>query len=420
MNAHDYLAGREQFGIKFGLAGIRALVQELGNPQDSWPSLLVAGTNGKGSVVAYVAAALRGPLRVGRYTSPHLVRVHERITVDGVAISEAAFQACVSEVREAADRLIAASRLATHPTYFEALTAAAFLHFRAENVGAAVLEVGMGGRLDATNVAEPLVSAIVTVERDHEAYLGDTLREIAREKAGVMRPGRATVLGPLAPEALAAVREVADGLPAHLVDALEGVLITAHGERLDVRTPGGYYPDVKALPGLHQRQNVVVALRLLEEAAAAGIDVDWTAVPARIGATHWPGRLQEIPGQPTLLLDGAHNPAGAAALARHLSTLPPAVLLFGALADKDVETVARTLFPLAEHVVVTRVASGRAAAPEDIIQRAGDTGGTFECVENVEEALARACARATPGGRVVVAGSLYLVGEVLRLSGTEV
>ena len=169
MNAHEYLSGREQFGIKFGLAGIGALVQALGDPQEAWPSVLVAGTNGKGSAVAYVASALQASLRVGRYTSPHLVRVHERITVDGVPIPESALEECVAEVRQAAERLVAAGRISAHPTYFEALTAAAFLHFRAEKVDAAVLEVGMGGRLDATNVVEPLVSAIVTVERDHEA-----------------------------------------------------------------------------------------------------------------------------------------------------------------------------------------------------------------------------------------------------------
>src|SRR5262245_19467952 len=204
-----YLAQRVRFGIKFGLETMRALVAEMGHPERACPSLLIAGTNGKGSVAAYCDAALRASgLRTGRYTSPHLVRVNERIAVDGRPIRERAFARAVREVKSAADRLVRRRVLRGHPTFFEVLTAAAFAHFRGQGVDVAVLEVGRGGRLDATNVAEPITSAIVSVDFDHEVYLGRTLARFAREKAGVLRSGRATVVGPLeAPAARAVARE---------------------------------------------------------------------------------------------------------------------------------------------------------------------------------------------------------------------
>ncbi len=208
--AGAYLAQRTLFGMKFGLETMRALVEELGHPERAYPSLLIAGTNGKGSVAAYCDAALRASgLRTGRYTSPHLVRVNERITVDGREITDAALGRAVVAVRDAATRLVKRGALAAHPTFFEALTAAAFVHFSRARVDVAVLEVGLGGRLDATNVAEPLASAIVSVDFDHQQYLGTTLASIAAEKAGVLRRGRATVLGPLPVEARLAIARVA-------------------------------------------------------------------------------------------------------------------------------------------------------------------------------------------------------------------
>lgn len=420
MNAREYLAAREQFGIKFGLAGIRTLVAALDHPERAYPTLLVAGTNGKGSVVAYVDAALRGAgLRVGRYTSPHLVSVHERIVVDGAPVHDDALERCVTTLRQAAESLVSEGTLAAHPTYFEALTTAAFLHFRTARVEVAVLEVGMGGRLDATNVAEPLASAIVTVERDHEAYLGHTLEAIAREKAGVLRAGRATVVGPLGRAAYDAVLDVAREKHARVVDALADVELTARDGALDLRTPAGTYVGVRPLPGEHQRLNLVVALRLLEEARKAGLAFDPAALAAGLSNTRWPGRLQRIPGRPALLLDGAHNPAGAWSLARHLDREPPFVLLFGAMRDKNLEAVGATLFPLAAQVVLTNAGTGRAASPEEIARRVGEPAARAERVQDVPEALARARALATPYGLVVVAGSLYLVGEVLRLMGEQ-
>jgi dihydrofolate synthase/folylpolyglutamate synthase len=204
--AGTYLAARTRFGIKFGLGTMRALLAEMGHPERCFPTLLVAGTNGKGSVVAYVDAVLRASgLHTGRYTSPHLVRLNERIVVGGREITDHALETAVARVRGAAERLVRAGRMRQHPTFFEALTAAAFEHFRQVAVDVAVLEVGMGGRLDATNVAEPLASAIVSIDFDHQAYLGTTLAAIAREKAGVLRRGRTTVVGPMPREARRAI-----------------------------------------------------------------------------------------------------------------------------------------------------------------------------------------------------------------------
>ncbi len=397
-----YLARRVRFGIKVGLETTHALVAEMGHPDRAYPSLLVAGTNGKGSVAAYCDSALRASgLRTGRYTSPHLVRVNERITVDGREITDREFARAVHDVRDAAERLVRRRVLKVHPTFFEVLTAAAFSHFRKKRVDVAVLEVGLGGRLDATNVVEPIASAIVSVDFDHEAYLGKTLASIAREKAGVLRPGRATVVGPLPAEALRAVRARSREIGARLVEA--------------PRTPRGRHAGLRPLPGAHQRDNLKVAVRLLEEAKRAGLPVDLRRLPQAIAATRWPGRLERVPGRPALLLDGAHNPAGARALADYLREGPPVVLLFGAMSDKDVKGLARELFPLAAAVVLTRPRVPRAATPDELARRAGRTGARAHREPSVSRALGLARRLALAHGpmtTVVVAGSLYLVGAV--------
>jgi dihydrofolate synthase / folylpolyglutamate synthase len=395
--ALPYLGSRIRLGMKFGLETMRALTAALGHPERAFPSLLVAGTNGKGSVVAYADSVLRASgLRVGRYTSPHLIRVNERIVVGGRPLSDRALDREVARVRAAAEALAGAGQLPAEPTYFEVLTAAAFLYFQRARVDVAVLEVGMGARLDATNVVEPLCSAIVTVDRDHEAYLGTTLAAIAREKAGVLRRGRVTVLGPMAAEARTAIEEAADRAGARIVEAKT---------RPERSSP---------LPGVHQVANVAVAVTLLEEARAAGLAVDLSKVAAGIARTRWPGRMQRLPGRPRLLVDGAHNPAAARALADELRGQEPFVLVFGAMADKDIAAMGRTLFPLAREIVLTRVPGKRAAAPDAIASRVGAAARRARKTARVRDALALARRLAGPRGLVVAAGSLYLAGEVLR------
>jgi len=423
-----YLARRVRFGMKFGLETMRALVAEMGHPESAFPSLLVAGTNGKGSVAAYCDAVLRASgLRTGRYTSPHLVRVNERITVDGREVTDRDFAIAVRAVRDAAERLVRRGVLAAHPTFFEVTTAAAFAHFRRKGVEVAVLETGLGGRLDATNVVEPTASAIVSIDFDHEVYLGRTLAAIAGEKAGVLRPGRPTVIGPLAGEARKAVRARARAIGACVVEARRGArLVRSDGGRaasrrsglvdiFDLSTPTARYARLRPLPGAHQRDNLLVAIRLLEEARCAGLPVDLRKVSRAVARTRWPGRLEWVPGHPPLLLDGAHNPAGARALAGYLAGGPPIVLVFGAMSDKDVRGLARALFPLAAAIVLTRPRVARAATPDELARRAGRLAARAHRQPGVARALAlaRRLARAHgPMTTVVVAGSLYLVGAV--------
>lgn len=419
-SAARYLAARTRLGIKFGLETIRALVEALGHPERGYETVLVAGTNGKGSVAAYLDAALReAGLKVGLYTSPHLVRLNERIAVDGREISDARLDASVGRVREAARALLGAGRIEAHPTYFEAVTAAAFDHFRNEGVEVAVLEVGMGGRLDATNIVSPLASAIVSIARDHEAYLGNTLEAIALEKAGVLRRDRPTVLGPLPRAVRRVVARRAAAVGARLVDARAGVKLQSRNGDLRIRTPRRAYRGVRPLPGAYQRDNVLVAVRLLEELRAAGLAFDLDKIPAGIARTRWPGRLEWVPGDPPLLLDGAHNPAAAQALARHLRSLGPFVLLFGAMADKDVTEMGRILFPKAEAVVLTQPPGSRAARPEEIVARVGSPASRAHRQADPRRALDLARGLATWKRPVVVAGSLYLVGRVKEVLARE-
>jgi dihydrofolate synthase/folylpolyglutamate synthase len=395
--AATYLTSRIRLGMKFGLETMRALVAALGHPERAFPSLLVAGTNGKGSVVAYVDSVLRASgLRVGRYTSPHLVHVRERIVVSGRSISDRALDREVARVRAAAEAIAAAGTLPAQPTYFEVLTAAAFLHFQRARVDIAVLEVGMGARLDATNVVEPLASAIVSVDRDHEAYLGTTLAA-HRPREGGRPPPRTRH------------RARSHGRRSSRRDREGGRSRGRAAREAKIRKA-----PPSPLPGAHQVANAAVAVTLLEEARATGVAVDLSKVAAGIARTRWPGRLQRLPGRPPLLVDGAHNPAAARALARELRSEGPFVLVFAAMADKDIAAMGRILFPLAREVVLTRVPGDRAAEPEAIVRRVGARARRARKVGRVRDALALARRLAGPHGLVVAAGSLYLAGEVLR------
>jgi dihydrofolate synthase/folylpolyglutamate synthase len=403
-DALAYLDARILHGVKFGLETVQQLLEALDHPERASPMLLVAGTNGKGSVVAYVDAALRASgLRVGRYTSPHLMRLNERIAVDDRDIADLDLETCVLAVRDCAEDLRQRGVISDHPTYFEALTVAAFEHFRRSGVGLGVIEIGMGGRLDAANSCDPIASAIVTIAFDHERFLGHTLTAIAREKAGVLRRGHDTVIGRLPAEAEAAIRDEAERLGARLVHADYGIELTEQDGLLDVRTPKRDYRGLRALAGAHQRDNLLVALRLLESAEEAGVRFDPSALPAALARARWPGRLEWVDAEPRVLLDGAHNPAAAVVLADYLAHIGPFVLVFGAMRDKDIAGLAQALFPLAREVVLSQPSTARAATPDEIVARSGALAARA-C------ALARELAR--PGEPVVVAGSLYLVGEV--------
>jgi dihydrofolate synthase / folylpolyglutamate synthase len=394
---------------------MRSLVRELGHPERSFKSILIAGTNGKGSVSAYLDGALRSaPLVVGRYTSPHLIDIRERMTVSGKNIGKADFERLVLEVRDAAERLVRRGVLSAHPNHFEILTAVAFLFFKEKRIDIAVLEVGLGGRLDATNVSSPLVSTIVSIDFDHEELLGSTLASIAEEKAGVVRRARPVILGPMAPEAGATIVRAARRLNATAVAAFSGVRVRSARGGLDIRTPGGRYAGVTPLPGAHQRINLVVAIRSLEALSRAGIEIDLGRAVDAMSRVRWPGRLERFAGRPPFLLDGAHNPAGAKALAAYIREEGPShLLVFGAMRDKHVKEMAAELFPLARRIIATRMK--RAATTGDLAEIGRALGVMVQEESSIHRAISLARRAARPGETVVVAGSLYLVGAVRRL-----
>jgi dihydrofolate synthase / folylpolyglutamate synthase len=416
----DDLLSLEQFGIKLGLDNIRMICRELGDPQRACATVVVGGTNGKGSVTAMVAEACRAArLRSGRYTSPHLVRLEERFVVDGREVSSAQVDAAAGKVLDATSRLLASGQLHAPPTFFEATTAIALEVFRDAALDIAVLEVGLGGRLDATNIAEPLAVGITSIDRDHEAQLGDTLEAIAFEKAGIIKTGTPVVIGPLAAGPREVIARVADERGAPLVDALAGVVVEAdmhHGEaRVRLTTPRRRYPPIAlGLRGRHQVTNAVVAVRLLETLEGHGLVIGADAIVRGLTQVRWPGRLEWI-DTPSgrLLLDAAHNPAGARSLAAYLSeTQPRAVpLVFGAVRDKDVPSMVRALMPVVSRLITTQASTPRAADAEDlarIVRAAAPSLPVMSCRDPIT-AVSGALAA---DGIACCAGSIFLIGEV--------
>jgi dihydrofolate synthase/folylpolyglutamate synthase len=423
--AHDsplqYLLTLEKFGIKFGLANIRTLCTALGEPQLSFRSVLIAGTNGKGSVTAMVDRALRAAGRkVGRYTSPHLIRLEERFAIDGNSVNTSTLMEATTRVREVIDALVADGTFEAPPTFFEATTAIAFEIFRRTKVEFAVLEVGLGGRLDATNSVEPVAAAITSIAFDHEQYLGHTLGQIAAEKAGVIRPGIPVVIGPLDPEARAVVVQKCAEIGARLIDAQDGVDSTS--ETLEGRT----YLSVKTtqrdygriplgLRGSHQVANALVALRLLEELSRI-TPVGADAIRTGLQDVEWRGRLQWVERRDgrRVLLDAAHNPAGAGVLAAHLTRerLAPIPLVFAAMRDKNAAEMLRILLPVTSVLVVTEPAIARARPAAELAEvvRTIDPDHRVEVETHPMAALERAWSH---GSRVCAAGSIFLIGDLL-------
>jgi dihydrofolate synthase / folylpolyglutamate synthase len=398
-----YLFGLEQFGIKFGLENISTIVARLGHPERTFGSVHIAGTNGKGSVTAMVDAALRAAgHRSARYTSPHLVDLTERFVIDGRPVSQDALVAAVADVRVAIDGLLAERVLTVQPTFFEVTTAVAFELFRRAGVEVAVLEVGLGGRLDATNVVSPIATAITSIAFDHQKYLGSTLSAIAFEKAGIIKPGVPLVVGELDPEAATVIERIADERGAVLI-----------------RTSARDAADFKVgLPGAHQLANAAVAARLLTLLDARGISASPGSIAAGLAQPEWPGRLdlRRLPDGREVLLDAAHNPAGAAALASYLRAQgdSPLPVVFAAMRDKDVDGMFAALLLAVGHLVVTRASNARSADPATLAEQARASAPALSIAIEpvVAEALAAAWRRSP---RIVVAGSIFLLGDVLKL-----
>ena len=403
--ALEYLFSLDQFGIKFGLDNISRLVERLGHPERSFRSVHVAGTNGKGSVTAMVDAALRAAgHRSARYTSPHLVDLTERFVVDGRPVDRSDLVAVLGDMRDAVSTMQREGVLEVHPTFFEVTTAAAFELFRRAGVDIAVLEVGLGGRLDATNVVGPDVTAITSIALDHEKYLGTTLAEIAREKGGIIKRGVPVVVGEMPREAASVIEQIAAERGAEIIRATAEAAATLS----------------LGLAGAHQRRNAAVAVRVLEALDARGVHVPFSAIAEGLADPQWPGRLdlRRLADGREALLDAAHNPAGAAALASYLQAWhrdePRPPLVFAAMRDKDIEKMFEMLLPVIGAVIVTRASTARAAAPDELAAAARRTAPQLRVVvaESPDQALATAWRL---GRRIVIAGSIFLLGDVLKL-----
>ena len=418
-----YLRDLERFGIKLGLDNMRILLGALGDPHRTFPAIHVAGTNGKGSVCAMLAEILtRTGLRVGLYTSPHLVRVEERIRVGGRLIPERDFRRHIGTIQSKIEDLRTAKALEVSPTFFEVLTAAAMLHFREKHVDGAVLEVGMGGRFDATNVVIPLVSVITTVSRDHMEYLGHSLAEIAFEKAGIIKPGIPVVCGVSRGPALRVIRRRAREEKAPVVEVFgRGASFEprSRGRRASFvyRAGDDVYRLSPRLPGEHQGRNAAVAAAAVRVLDKVWRPVGTGAIEAGIRTARWEGRLEQVGRRPRVYLDGAHNEAGAAALAAFIETsLPrPPVLVFSIMKDKAVGRIARILFPRARKVILTTIPYERAAAPAEIRAKAPAFAAKIVLEPDLGRALGLARRLAGPAGTIVVTGSLFLVGEVKKI-----
>ena len=418
VTAGSILSRLEALGIKLGLERARALLTAMGDPQRRFPAVLVAGTNGKGSTSALLAAiAQAAGYRTGLYTSPHLETVEERLQIDGRYVEPERFGNLLAEIVDLAER-----ETGEPPTYFEAVTLAAFRWFAEEKVDLAVVEVGLGGRLDATNLCDPILSVITPIGFDHMEYLGNTLAAIAREKAGILRPGRPAVVWIEDAEPADSVREAAAEIAADLRFASSEVGIEGtealgwEGQRVRLATPVRDYDLRIALLGDHQVKNLGLAVRTAEILAGLGFDrIGPQAIAGGAAAARWPGRLEavDLPAGRKVLLDAAHNPDGAAALARFLGTLGrPVDLLFGVLGDKDYTAMLGALSPHARRIVLTTPQSPRAKPPGELAALLGDREGEVFVEADPDRALDRALAL---GGEVLVAcGSIFLIGEIRK------
>jgi len=418
------LAGHQ----KFDLEHMRRLAAALGNPQRRLPSVLIAGTNGKGSTAATLASIVQAAgYRTGLYTSPHLVRVNERMQINGEPISDAEFSVMYDRAETVAAELVARGELPWHPSFFEMLTGMMFEYFSSAGVELAVLEVGMGGRLDATNIADPCLAVIADIDFDHQKFLGNTLPEIAREKAGIIRTGGTVVLLPQHPQVNETLgREIMErnARPVSAVKNMPSLTPQAGtnaGNRFSLAVMGEEIMVDYRLLGRHQLRNLALAITAAEELRQCGFKILPAQVEEGIRNTRWPGRLEVLPaeaGFPETVLDVAHNPAGAWALRSALSTFyedRPLTFIFGAMRDKAIGEIATILFPLANLVIATHADNPRAASPREIVELGRPTQTPIVEEPSVAAALDRARLVAGAEGVVVITGSIYVVGEALRI-----
>ncbi len=422
----DYLYALQKHGIKLALSNSIALMARMDNPHRKFRSVHVAGTNGKGSTSVFIAAMLQAAgYRVGLYTSPHLVSFCERIRINNELISEAKVVELAARVRDASHASAGCQGTAAHnPTFFEVATVMAFTYFAEEGVDIAVIEVGMGGRLDSTNVIAPLVSVITNIELEHTEYLGTTLAQIAREKAGIIKAGVPVVTGAAQQEVVTVFEQeaAAQKSPVYRLSRdFAPARITANREQVfDYKGITRSYEKVKlALQGRHQVDNACLALAAIECLRAAAVAVDEAAVRQGLLHARWPGRLELVARKPDIYLDGAHNPASARMLAKTVRDMKPAyqrvVLIIGILGDKDYQGILSALVPLADHVVATKPRYARALEVGALAAEIGKRYASVETAETVEDAVTMARRAASPDDLVLITGSLYVVGDARAL-----
>jgi dihydrofolate synthase/folylpolyglutamate synthase len=416
--------GHETLTVKLGLRNTELLLEALGNPHKEFFSVQIAGTNGKGSTAAFADSIVRAAgLRSGLYTSPHLVSMTERIRIDGSEITHERFAQLATEVRVACETLMAQQTLSTYPTFFEQVTAIALLAFKQAGVDLAILETGLGGRLDATTCAAARVVAITPIGLDHQEYLGETIEQIAAEKAATIRPGVRALVSPQTPivqeviQRAAAVSKVDPTYDENRIDLEDSTGDGRFCVSFHTRT-SGYRRVWLSLRGRHQITNASLALLIAEVLRAEGFVIQHNAVIKGLEQAQHPGRLEFISAKPAVLYDGAHNPAGARALREYLDefALRPLTMVFGAMGDKKLDQMAEILFPLADHLILTPVDSPRSASVEILRQLASSTleADQITCTNSVKEAATTAIAKTDPQGLICFNGSLYLIGEAKR------
>ena len=438
----ELAAPTQAAAAKFNLENISILDQRLGRPSRAYPSAHIAGTNGKGSTAAFLESIQRhAGLRTGLNTSPHLEKINERIRVNGQEISDEAFADVFTKIHNSIEKLLAAGKLRAHPTYFECVTAMAFEHFAQQRVDFAIFEVGLGGRLDATNVLSPAITIITRVDFDHENFLGHSLQEIAGEKAGILKPRVPVIVAEQLPEAREVILARAKELDCAVIETTVAYKIeeaTAQPapsqQNESIGRPHAKVMDASSnwsleitpsLAGQFQLQNAVSALAAARLLSQRGFRIPDESIAAGIATTVWPGRLEKLQSDPDVYLDGAHNPSAAHELANFLTQNFAARkiwLIYGALRDKSVDEVAGWLFPLAAEVIITEPRTPRSISAQQLEEIAGYHASHFITLPDAERALDHALANAQPADAIFVTGSLYLVGQLRAYwkSGTRV
>src|SRR5213080_806171 len=419
----ELAAPTQAAATKFDLENICVLAERLGRPERAYPSGHIAGTNGKGSTAAFLECILRhAGFRTGLYTSPHLERINERMRINGEEISDESFAAIFTRLQALIEELLATHKLRAHPTYFECLTAMAFEYFARECVEYGVFEVGLGGRLDATNILSPTITIITRIDFDHENFLGHSLKEIAGEKAGILKPGVPAIVAPQAPKAREVILARANQVKCPVIETAQTFQITEDSSRngfsraqVTELSSRESFEIAPRLPGRFQLQNAFNALAAARQLAARGFRISADDITQGIANTVWPGRLEKLQSNPDVYLDGAHNPGAARELASFLEQNfrgRKIWLIYGALRDKAVDEIVGQLFPHAAEVIFTEPRTSRAISAPRLAEIASHHASSFTVISSAEQALDQALAEAAPGDAIFITGSLYLVGQL--------